>query len=87
MFTLKINIFLINQVYRYNYANLWYSIIERDVPGIERWARELGSEDLYPLLATIVTGRSWEVVNDKGIKKFVKSISKYDKNGQNFGSN
>jgi len=68
----------LSKQFRYNYANLWYSIIERDVPGIERWARELGSEDLYPLLATIVTGRSWEVVNDKGIKN-VKFSKKEDR--------
>jgi len=73
----------LSKQFRYNYANLWYSIIERDTPGIEKWARELGSADLYPLLATIVTGRSWEVVNDKGIKnvKFTKEEDKQMRDG------
>lgn len=54
--------------FRYNYSHLWQSIINHNLRGIERYARKLGSAEMYPLLATIVTGRSWEVVSDKGVK-------------------
>ena len=54
---------------RYNYSNLWHSIINMDLKGIENWSRELGSHDMYLLLATIVTGRAWDVVGEQGIQK------------------
>jgi len=65
----------LSEEFRFNYANLWQSIIEADLKNIEYWSRQLGSYEMYPLLATIVTGRSWEVVGDQGIQnvKFSKT--------------
>jgi len=55
--------------FRYHYANLWQSIINTDVRGIETHCRACGSGEMYPLLATIVTGRAWKVVGSDGIKE------------------
>ena len=68
--TLNSNIFETTIFCSFNYANLWQSIIEADLKNIEYWSRQLGSYEMYPLLATIVTGRSWEVVGDQGIQKY-----------------
>lgn len=57
----------LSEEFRYKYAHLWQSIIRSDNRGIEKWSRELGSAEMYPLLATIVTGRSWDVVGGKGV--------------------
>ncbi|XP_078483502.1 aarF domain-containing protein kinase 1-like [Ciona intestinalis] len=54
--------------FRFHYASLWQAIINTDMAGIETHARACGSGDMYPLLATIVTGRSWQVVGNDGIK-------------------
>ena len=52
--------------FRYNYAKLWLSIINRDVEGMKKYAAELGVGDMYGLLACIVTARSWEsLTNEK----------------------
>lgn len=46
--------------FRYNYSNLWISIINADHQEIRKWAQELGAGDLYPLLACILTSKPWE---------------------------
>uniref|UniRef100_H2YDM3 AarF domain-containing protein kinase 1 n=1 Tax=Ciona savignyi TaxID=51511 RepID=H2YDM3_CIOSA len=58
----------LSKTFRYHYASLWQSIITFDMAGLETHARACGSGDMFPLLATIVTGRSWQVVGRDGIK-------------------
>ena len=57
------------------YCNLWSSIIERNVEGIRHHALALGTGELFPLFACMVTGRSWESVSNTGIveKEFSQS--------------
>ncbi|KAG8188058.1 hypothetical protein JTE90_009931 [Oedothorax gibbosus] len=59
--------------FRFEYSNMWLSLMKADLKGVEYWGRKLGVGDLYALLACIVTGRSWTAVT-KGIEKF-KSTS------------
>lgn len=46
--------------FRYNYSNLWISIINADQNEIRKWAQELGAGDLFPLLACILASKPWE---------------------------
>ena len=46
--------------FRFNYSNLWISIINADKPEIQKWAQELGAGDLFPLLACILASKPWE---------------------------
>ena len=46
--------------FRFNYSNLWISIINADQKEIKKWAQELGAGDLFPLLACILASKPWE---------------------------
>lgn len=54
---------VLNQDFRLNYCKLWQSLIRGDMKGIERYSRQLGAGDLYPLFACVLTARSWKSVN------------------------
>ncbi|XP_026141869.1 aarF domain-containing protein kinase 1 [Carassius auratus] len=54
---------VLNQDFRLDYCRLWQSLIKGDLKGIERYSRRLGSGDLYPLFACVLTARSWTSVN------------------------
>jgi len=58
----------LSEDFRFNYACLWNAIINQNIEGIKKYATALNSGEMYPLLATIVTGRSWEVIEKQGIK-------------------
>ncbi|XP_024865240.1 aarF domain-containing protein kinase 1 isoform X2 [Kryptolebias marmoratus] len=49
--------------FRMDYCRLWMSLINGDLPGVERYSRRLGAGDLYPLFACVLTARSWNSVN------------------------
>ncbi|XP_068195696.1 aarF domain-containing protein kinase 1 [Antennarius striatus] len=49
--------------FRLDYCRLWKALIDGDMPGMERYSRQLGAGDLYPLFACILTARSWNAVN------------------------
>lgn len=54
---------VLNQDFRLDYCRLWQSLIKGDLKGIERYSRRLGTGDLYPLFACVLTARSWTSVN------------------------
>jgi len=56
---------LTNQ-FRYDYADFWSAIINRDVEAMKVAAEELGVGSLYGLFACMVTARSWSSIQ-KGV--------------------
>lgn len=48
--------------FRINYCKLWQSLIKSDLEGIKQSSKVLGVEEMYGLLACILTTRSWDVV-------------------------
>jgi len=56
----------LNNQFRYDYADFWSAIINRDVASIKTAADKLGVGDLYGLFACMVTARSWTSIQ-KGV--------------------
>ena len=54
--------------FRYDYAHLWLSILNRDVEKLKEDTKRFDSEVYYGLLACIVAGRSWNAII-KGVDK------------------
>ena len=52
--------------FRLKYCQLWKSIIDRNMTGIKKYSEALGTGELFPLFACMITGRSWNSLN-KGI--------------------
>lgn len=50
---------------RYNYSNLWLSILSSNVEGIREYSKALGVEELYGIFAAMITARSWEAISSK----------------------
>lgn len=49
--------------FRLQYANLWLSLIRKDLAGLEHWGGQLGvTGELHKILSCIVSGRSWRSV-------------------------
>jgi len=46
---------------------MWQSLIRSDLEGIKQSSKALGVEEMYGLLACILTARSWEVITTGGI--------------------
>lgn len=47
---------------RLDYAHLWRAILNADVKGMERYAGRLNAGPLYPLLASMLTTRTWDSI-------------------------
>ncbi len=60
--------------FRVTYCRLWESIIMKDTAGIKKYCTELNAGELYPLLALMVSARSWE-----SIQAGIKSINRTEK--------
>lgn len=56
----------LNNKFRYDYADFWSAIINRDVEAIKVAADSLGVGNLYGLFACMVTARSWSSIQ-KGV--------------------
>ena len=54
--------------FRWNYSHLWLALIQADLDNIKRYGMALGTGELYPLFACMVTARSWNSVST-GIDK------------------
>jgi len=60
--------------FRYDYADFWLAIINRDVEAIKSSADKLGVGSLYGLFACMVTARSWTSIQ-KGLDVAPKTAS------------
>ncbi|XP_007904200.1 aarF domain-containing protein kinase 1 [Callorhinchus milii] len=56
----------LEEEFRLNYCHLWRSLIQADMKKIEKYSRDLGAGDLFPLFACMVSARSWSSIT-KGI--------------------
>ena len=54
--------------FRYNYASIWMSILEKDIKKLEILTQRFNLGEYFGLFACIITGRSWEAIN-QGIQK------------------
>lgn len=57
-----------------DYCHLWQALIKADMRSVQKYSRQLGAGDLYPLFACMLTARSWESVN-RGIDQSPISAS------------
>ncbi len=48
----------------YNYSKIWMSLLERDLKRLEKQLEYLKVEEQTNVFACIVTGRSWEAINE-----------------------
>ncbi|XP_011313329.1 uncharacterized aarF domain-containing protein kinase 1 [Fopius arisanus] len=48
--------------FRWEYSKLWMSILNKDKEGMKRYCTDLGVDDLYGLLACMVSGRTWDTI-------------------------
>jgi len=58
----------LSEDFRYNYANIWMSILEKDINKLEVLTNKWNISEYFGLFACIITGRSWKAIND-GIKE------------------
>lgn len=49
-----------------SYTNMWKAIINKDEESMKKYAAELGVYSLYPLLAGMMVGRTWDEIMDEG---------------------
>ena len=62
---------------RLDYCKLWQSLISADMEGMEKYGRSLGVGKYHPLLACMVSGRSWDALQT-GIQKTNTSKKELD---------
>ncbi|KAH0568067.1 aarF domain-containing kinase 1 [Cotesia glomerata] len=48
--------------FRWSYSKLWLAILDRDKDAMRKYCGQLGVEDMYGLLACMVSGRTWDAV-------------------------
>lgn len=67
--------------FRITYCKLWESLIKKDNNGIKKYCLELNGGDLYPLLACMVTARSWDSIQTgiNSVKRTETEVSVYNK--------
>lgn len=59
---------VLTEEFRLDYCNLWQSLIWTDMEKVKKCCHRLGAGDFYPLLACMLTARSWNSVN-RGISQ------------------
>ncbi|XP_036286020.1 aarF domain-containing protein kinase 1 isoform X2 [Pipistrellus kuhlii] len=59
---------MLTEEFRLDYCNLWQSLIWTDMEKVKKYCHRLGAGDFYPLLACMLTARSWNSVN-RGISQ------------------
>ena len=50
----------LTDTFRLTYCRLWQALITKDMTAIKKHCLELNAGELYPLLACVVTARTWE---------------------------
>ncbi|KAK1339404.1 hypothetical protein QTO34_020087 [Cnephaeus nilssonii] len=59
---------VLTEEFRLDYCHLWQSLIWTDMEKVKKYCHRLGAGDFYPLLACMLTARSWNSVN-RGISQ------------------
>jgi len=55
----------IDDVFRWEYAGLWKSLIFADEEGIKRHSESMNAGDMYPLFAAMLTAKPWDQITRK----------------------
>ena len=50
--------------FRITYCHLWEGLIRNDKDSVKKYCLALNAGDLYPLLACVITARTWESIQD-----------------------
>jgi len=50
---------------RLSYAGLWASLVSQNIRDIERFSKELGAGDAYPLFVAMLTTRPWDQITKR----------------------
>lgn len=53
----------LSKSFRYNYANIWMSILKQDIKKLEILTKNFDVGEYFGLFACIITGRSWDAIN------------------------
>ncbi|KAG1650358.1 putative aarF domain-containing protein kinase 1 [Nymphon striatum] len=53
----------LKESFRHDYSKMWLGLINANVEDIQKYSKKLGVDDLYPLLACMMTARSWDAIN------------------------
>lgn len=70
----------IDDEFRITYANLWKSLLVADIEGIQKSCSKLGVEEMYPLLAAMLTSRPFDEVIERNETKSFKAKESMDTN-------
>ena len=62
----------LTQEFRLLYCRLWKGLISHDMEAIKTYCTALNAGELYPLLACIITGRTWNSI-EHGISTIARS--------------
>ncbi|XP_069064499.1 aarF domain-containing protein kinase 1 isoform X2 [Pleurodeles waltl] len=54
---------VLSEKFRMDYCRLWQALIKADMKRVQKYSQELGAGNMYPLLACMITARSWESVS------------------------
>ena len=55
----------VHEELRISYCRLWKALIDGDMPGVEQACSEMGVQDLYRIMASVLTQRSWETIAER----------------------
>ncbi|EPQ03907.1 Putative aarF domain-containing protein kinase 1 [Myotis brandtii] len=67
---------VLTEEFRLDYCHLWQSLIWTDMEKVKKYCHRLGAGDFYPLLACMLTARSWNSVN-RGISQAPITASEF----------
>ncbi|CAM9144652.1 unnamed protein product, partial [Ectocarpus fasciculatus] len=71
--------------FRRSYTRLWAALLSSNVPDIAKYCEELNVGEAYPLMASVLTFRSWDDITSKDLARFVSfcSVMRFNNKGTN----
>lgn len=59
--------------FRRSYARLWAALLSSNVPDIAKYCEELNVGQAYPLMASLLTFKSWDDITSKDLSRHYTS--------------
>jgi aarF domain-containing kinase len=56
--------------FRRSYTRLWGALVSSNVPDIAKYCEELNVGQAYPLMASILTFKSWDDITSNDLKRY-----------------
>jgi aarF domain-containing kinase len=63
--------------FRRSYCRLWGALVSANVSDIKKYCAELNAGEAYPLLAAVLTFKSWDDVTSNNIERFEFDLVMY----------